>query len=146
MEFSEKVNRLLSERNQTQADLAKSLQVSQATVSRWLSGTTPQPRIKIRLADYFNVDVDFFNTNYPYNTNRNNKFDFNIMPDFDDKKNVICEPHSEYQKSEKKNITKDDCYNLFETILDAAGKDPSGAGYAYLYKILQKKIDINDFT
>lgn len=60
MNFGEKLKLLREEKNLTQNDLAKLLNVSKANISRYESGIR-QPSIEtiIRIAKFFNVSIDW---------------------------------------------------------------------------------------
>lgn len=54
-----KLKVLRAEKRMSQADLAKVLRTSQATVSAWETGrATPRPPMMQKIADYFGVSKD----------------------------------------------------------------------------------------
>ncbi|MFQ7536648.1 MAG: helix-turn-helix domain-containing protein [Clostridium sp.] len=50
---------LRKQRGITQEELAKAMQVSTQAVSKWECGGTPDAMLLPRLADYFNVSIDY---------------------------------------------------------------------------------------
>ena len=69
---NERINDLIIERKTTQVKLAKAIGVSEATMSRYVKGTTAIPcDVLLKIARYFQVTTDFLlgATNIPYNTN-----------------------------------------------------------------------------
>lgn len=58
MSFAENLTRVQAERGVTNYRIAKEIDVGQASIANWKSGTMPHPRNVKRLADYFNVPVD----------------------------------------------------------------------------------------
>lgn len=70
--IGERINDLVIERKTTQAQLATEVGVSEATMSRYVKGTTVIPSdMLMKIARYFNVTTDFLlgGTNIPYKTN-----------------------------------------------------------------------------
>ncbi len=56
----EKLKQLRKEKNLSQAEIAKILNVHQTAVSQWEQGrTTPDMQTLIKIADYFQVTVDY---------------------------------------------------------------------------------------
>ena len=69
---NERINDLIIERKTTQVKLAKAIGVSEATMSRYVKGTTAIPcDVLLKIAWYFQVTTDFLlgATNIPYKTN-----------------------------------------------------------------------------
>lgn len=69
---NERINDLIIERKTTQVKLAKAIGVSEATMSRYVKGTTAIPcDVLLKIARYFQVTTDFLlgATNIPYKTN-----------------------------------------------------------------------------
>lgn len=69
---NERINDLIIERKITQVKLAKAIGVSEATMSRYVKGTTAIPcDVLLKIARYFQVTTDFLlgATNIPYKTN-----------------------------------------------------------------------------
>lgn len=69
---NERINDLIIERKTTQVKLAKAIGVSEATMSRYVKGTTAIPcDVLLKFARYFQVTTDFLlgATNIPYKTN-----------------------------------------------------------------------------
>lgn len=69
---NERINDLIIERKTTQVKLAKAIGVSEATISRYVKGTTAIPcDVLLKIARYFQVTTDFLlgATNIPYKTN-----------------------------------------------------------------------------
>jgi transcriptional regulator with XRE-family HTH domain len=61
--FEDWLRRQLRRRDWTQSDLAKRLDASTGTISRWATGARlPEPESVERLADVFGVDVDLLLT------------------------------------------------------------------------------------
>lgn len=60
--FSLRIAEVMGEENLTQANVAKSLHVSQTTVSRWLSGSVPRKQKATLLAKVLGVEVDWLLT------------------------------------------------------------------------------------
>lgn len=58
--FIKKLSILLEEKNITQRELAEKINVTEVTISRYLSGER-SPRIEIvnKIADFFNVSIDY---------------------------------------------------------------------------------------
>lgn len=58
--FIKKLSALLEEKNITQRELAEKINVTEVTISRYLSGER-SPRIEIvnKIADFFNVSIDY---------------------------------------------------------------------------------------
>ena len=55
-----RIRQLRSENHISQKTLAKELYVSQQTVAKWEAGaSTPNPETLSKIADYFNVSVDY---------------------------------------------------------------------------------------
>ncbi len=53
IKFSENLRKALSDKNETQADLAKHLNTTQATVSRWISGVNePDLQTFLNICEY----------------------------------------------------------------------------------------------
>lgn len=60
MNIGERIKLLLSESNIEQKDLAESLNLTQASMSRWVKGTRiPKTEALCAIADYFDVSVDW---------------------------------------------------------------------------------------
>ncbi len=58
--LNEQLKRLRKERGVTQGALAGTLEVTQQAVAKWEAGrSTPEPGILLKLAEYFNVSVDY---------------------------------------------------------------------------------------
>ena len=53
----------MSEKNLNQTDVAKILNVSQGSVSDWLSGAMPRRSKLQKIADYFNVEISVLTDN-----------------------------------------------------------------------------------
>lgn len=69
---NERINDLIIERKTTQVKLAKAIGVSEATMSRYVKGTTAIPcDVLLKIARYIQVTTDFLlgATNIPYKTN-----------------------------------------------------------------------------
>ena len=69
---NERINDLIIERKTTQVKLAKAIGVSEATMSRYVKGTTAIPcDVLLKIARYLQVTTDFLlgATNIPYKTN-----------------------------------------------------------------------------
>ena len=69
---NERINDLIIGRKTTQVKLAKAIGVSEATMSRYVKGTTAIPcDVLLKIARYFQVTTDFLlgATNIPYKTN-----------------------------------------------------------------------------
>lgn len=59
MTLSEKMKKLRKERKITQEQLAKDIGVERSSIGKYETGTQPSTDIITRLADYFNVSVDY---------------------------------------------------------------------------------------
>ena len=58
--FADRLKELRKSNNLTQEDLAKILGVGKTTISMYENGnSTPNDEIKIKIADYFNVSMDY---------------------------------------------------------------------------------------
>lgn len=57
--FIDKVKKLCSERGESLASVIQSLNLSQNSSTRWSKGQTPNAMTAKRLADYFDVSVDY---------------------------------------------------------------------------------------
>ncbi|NLY44740.1 MAG: helix-turn-helix transcriptional regulator [Tissierella sp.] len=73
--LGDKIRQLREERNLNQLELAKSLNISNTTLSQYESGNrTPSDEIKKAIAEYFNVSLDYLmgasNVRNPYKDNK----------------------------------------------------------------------------
>lgn len=60
MNFSKRLQDLRKSKNMSQPDLAKIIEVSDRSISAWERGLTlPNAEIAIKLADFFNVSIDY---------------------------------------------------------------------------------------
>jgi len=60
MTFWERILELLEENNLRQADLARGVQIREATITAWKqNGNLPAGDIAVKLADFFNVSTDY---------------------------------------------------------------------------------------
>ena len=59
MTLGGRIQTLRKQRGITQEELAKAMQVSTQAVSKWECGGTPDAMLLPRLADYFNVSIDY---------------------------------------------------------------------------------------
>lgn len=58
--FIKKLSALLEEKDITQRELAEKIDVTEVTISRYLSGErTPRMEIVSKIANYFNVTIDY---------------------------------------------------------------------------------------
>ncbi|MCD7740699.1 MAG: helix-turn-helix domain-containing protein [Ruminococcus sp.] len=57
--FWEKCQKLCEYNNQKMRDVAKNLNISSATITKWKNGTTPNPKYVNEIANYFGVSVDY---------------------------------------------------------------------------------------
>ena len=63
MSIGERITKLRTERNISQNQLAKAMEVSRQAVSKWENGqSTPDPLKIIKLAEYLNTDVEYLTT------------------------------------------------------------------------------------
>ena len=70
--IGERIKDLLSEKKMSHAKLAKAIHISEATMSRYINGTSEIPcDVLLGIARFFNVTTDFLlgATNIPYKTN-----------------------------------------------------------------------------
>ena len=58
MRLSKKISILLLRKGLNQESLAEALDISQATVSRWISGVKPHKSTALKIAYFFNVPVE----------------------------------------------------------------------------------------
>lgn len=63
MNFSEKIRKILFERNMNQADLAKLVGTSETTVSRWLKGVKPRERMMKMLSIALEIPLETLGNN-----------------------------------------------------------------------------------
>ncbi len=67
MDIGKKIRNLRLHRNMKQKDLAETLKISKSTMSNYeRSYSTPAPDILVKIADYFNVSIDYL---YDYEVN-----------------------------------------------------------------------------
>jgi transcriptional regulator with XRE-family HTH domain len=58
--FSDRLKRLLAQRDMTQAELSRALHLGKSTVSQYVSGVrTPDVSTLAKLAEFFSVSVDY---------------------------------------------------------------------------------------
>jgi transcriptional regulator with XRE-family HTH domain len=57
--FGIRLKFLRKERGLTQAQLAKCLAITRSALSKWETGTMPDPPSLIKLADFFDVTLDY---------------------------------------------------------------------------------------
>ena len=65
MTISERIKYLRKAKKITQEELAKIINVERSSVAKYETGTTPSMEILIRIANYFNVTVDYLLGNSP---------------------------------------------------------------------------------
>lgn len=63
MSFYERYCELCAEKNQTPTGVAVSIGISRGTVTKWKKGGTPKNPILQKIADYFNVSMDYLSGN-----------------------------------------------------------------------------------
>ena len=60
MIFVKRMDKLLSNRNETRVDLSKNVNVTTQTISHWSTrGTIPAADIALKIADYLNVSLEY---------------------------------------------------------------------------------------
>lgn len=68
MDFSQRLSEIMSERNISAYRLAKEIAVHQTTIKNWLDGKTPRIEHMQKIADYFNVSIEWLTGASPYRT------------------------------------------------------------------------------
>ena len=59
MKFAQILKKIMDERQVTNYELAKKLDIHPTTVANWLDGAMPRKKMMGRLADYFNVSIEY---------------------------------------------------------------------------------------
>lgn len=59
MEFAQILKKLMDERQVTNYELAKKLDIHPTTVANWLDGAMPRKKMLSRIADFFEVSTDY---------------------------------------------------------------------------------------
>lgn len=79
MDFSEKLEILLTRNGMTQTKLSKELGISQAAIAKWIKGLSrPSPDKLLQIAKIFNVSIEVIskdNLSLPQETKNYNHFD-----------------------------------------------------------------------
>lgn len=63
--FYENFRRLCSQKGKAETTVCRELNISPANPKQWRNGIEPKPSTKKAIADYFDVDVSFFDAPFP---------------------------------------------------------------------------------
>ncbi|MBR6388991.1 MAG: helix-turn-helix transcriptional regulator [Opitutales bacterium] len=113
MDFSEKLEILLTRNGMTQTKLSKELGISQAAIAKWIKGLSrPSPDKLLQIAKIFNVSIEVIskdNLSLPQETKNYNHFDnAKIEDDFKrllSLRNEITETFNEFSEMFDKRLS-----------------------------------------
>lgn len=93
MNFSEKLDILLTRNGMTQTKLSKELGISQAAIAKWIKGLSrPSPQKMLQMAQIFNLSIEIIsddNLSLPKETKNYNQSNFDNSKIEDDFKKLL---------------------------------------------------------